>query len=286
MLQEAEVAIVGLGLMGGSLAAALTTRQACRAVVGVARRAEIAEAALKRKLVHRATTDLAEGVRQADMVILATPVRVILELLPRVGELMKAGALVMDVGSTKTAIVEAMSTLPERVQVLGAHPMCGKESSGLAAADVDLFRGCVFVLSPLARTLSVAMELAQELVAALCARPMVMEAGRHDRLAASVSHLPYLVSCALMATAQRLAQGDDSLWTIAAGGFRDTTRLAASDLTMMTDILATNRQAVLETLRAFEAQLHHLSRELESEDETALRSTLASVGEQRRSMFG
>jgi prephenate dehydrogenase len=272
---DTRVAIVGLGLMGSSLAGAL--RGQCRSVVGVARRTETIEMALARGLVDRGTTDLAGGVGQADVVVLAVPVRVILRLLDEIGALLAGGCLLMDVGSTKAHIVARMATLPGHVQPLGGHPMCGKEVSGIRGADPALYQGRTFVLTPLPRTSEAALALGLALVEAVGARPLVLDPDRHDRLVAAVSHLPYLLACALVSTAEATATADPAAWAVAANGFRDTSRLAASDVTVMLDILLTNREPVLEALDICEAQLRHLARLVGSGDENGLRSVLAAV---------
>ncbi len=273
-LKDARVVIVGLGLMGGSLAAALKRRTACREVWGVARRDETIEEALRRGFIHRGTCDLAEGVGQADLVVLATPVRTVLELLPQVGGLAPAGCLLMDLGSTKARIVEAMESLPSHLQAVGGHPMCGKEASGIEAAEAGLYQGATFVLTPLRqssgqalqRTRSEALTLAQELVEAVGAQPVVMDAQRHDRLVAVVSHLPYLLSVGLVAAAEEVAAEDEQIWELAASGFRDASRLAASDVTMMLDILLTNRRAVGEMLSRFAKRLDAIAHLLEASE--------------------
>jgi prephenate dehydrogenase len=275
-LKDARVAIVGLGLMGGSLAGALKSRGACREIWGVARREEAVSEALRRGFIHAGTCDLAKGVEQADLVVLATPVRTILELVPLVGSLAPAGCLLMDLGSTKARIIEVMEALPPHLQAVGGHPMCGKEASGIVAAEADLYEGATFVLTPLQRTGSEALMLAQELVEAIGARPLVMDAERHDRLVATVSHLPYLLSVGLVATAEEVAAEDELVWGLAASGFRDTSRLAASDVTMMLDILLTNRQAVREMLSRLARQLDAIADLLEADNEQALKIKLQS----------
>jgi prephenate dehydrogenase len=282
VLADSRIAVVGLGLMGGSLAGALRDR--CRAVIGVARRTETIEMAQARGLVQRGTTDLASGVRQADVVVLATPVRVILRLLDEIGLLLPDGCLLMDLGSTKAQIVDGMAALPDHVQPLGGHPMCGKEVSGIVAADPALYRGCTFVLTPLPRTSEVGLALGRALVEAVGARPLVLAPGRHDRLVATVSHVPYLLACALVGTAEAMASADSTVWEVAATGFRGTSRLAASDVTMMCDILLTNREAVLEALNICGAQLHRLSHLVETGDEERLRVELDAVRDRRRVM--
>ena len=284
-LKDAQVTVVGLGLMGGSLAAALRAEGACREVRGVARRPETIAEALARGFVDGGTLDLAEGVRGADVVVLATPVRTIVELIPHLGPLLPPGCLLMDVGSTKAAIVAAMERLPAHVQPLGGHPMCGKEVSGIGAAEAGLYQGATFVLTPLPRTSPEALALAWELVEALGARPLVMDAHRHDRLVAAVSHLPYLLSLALVAAAEDVAEEDGMVWDLAASGFRDTSRLAASDVTMMLDILLTNREEVAGMLGRLRRELDELARLLEAEDERGLRRMMKAARERRRGLF-
>jgi len=282
-LEDCQVTVVGLGLMGSSLAGALRGR--CRSVVGVARRPEALQVAHERGLVDRATGSLTEGLQGADVAVLATPVRAILRQLPTIGPLLAPGCLLMDLGSTKAEIVAAMAHLPEGIQPLGGHPMCGKEVSGLEAADPGLYRGCTFILSPLPRTSAAAVELGSALARAAGAQPLVLAPERQDFLVATLSHLPYLLACALVATADATTSPDPAAWQIVAGGYRDTSRVAGSDVTMMLDILLTNRQEVLHALRAFDGQLARLAHLLDAGDEEALRDALQAIRQTRREMF-
>ncbi|HUW09944.1 MAG TPA: prephenate dehydrogenase/arogenate dehydrogenase family protein, partial [Anaerolineae bacterium] len=225
-LCDAQVTVVGLGLMGGSLAGALSGK--CRSVVGVARRSETIEHALAHDLIDRGTADLAEGVRQADVVVLATPVRVIMRQLPEIAPLLPPGCLLMDMGSTKLDILAEMDRLPDHVQPLGGHPMCGKEVSGIEEADTSLFLGRTFILTPLARTSPEALALGWSLAEAVGGYPLILEPQRQDRLIATLSHLPYLLACGLVATADATTSPDPAAWKIVAGGFRDTSRVAGS----------------------------------------------------------
>jgi prephenate dehydrogenase len=284
-LKDARVVIVGLGLMGGSLAGALKKRGSCREVWGVTRREETIEEAIGRGFIHGGTCDLAEGAEQADLIVLATPVRTIVELIPQVASLAPAGCLLMDLGSTKARIVEAMEVLPPYLQAVGGHPMCGKEASGIEAAEADFYEGATFVLTPLRRTSSEALVLAEELVEAVGAQPLLMDAERHDRLVAAVSHLPYLLSVGLVATSDEVATEDELVWELVASGFRDTSRLAASGVTMMLDILLTNRQAAGEALSRFANQLNAIAHLLETNDEEGLRSLMEQVRKRRRGIL-
>jgi prephenate dehydrogenase len=282
-LADAHVTIVGLGLMGGSLAGALRGR--CRQITGVVRKAESARAALDQGLVDRCTIDLEEGLRQAHVVILAMPVRAILQQLPILGPLLPEGCLLMDLGSTKAQIVAEMAKLPPHVQPLGAHPMCGKETSGLQAADPALYRGRTFILCPLPRTSPESLALGESLARAVGAHPLILEPERQDFLVGTVSHLPYLLACSLVSTADATTSADPAAWEIVAGGFRDTSRVAGSDVTMMLDILLTNRAKVLKAVGAYQAQLQSLADLLQAGDEEGLRARLAAIRQTRIEMF-
>lgn len=278
-LQSAQVTIVGLGLMGGSLAGALRGR--CGSVVGVARRAETIGTALARGLIDRGAADLADGVHQADVVILATPVRTILRQLAEIGPLLPAECLVLDLGSTKVQIVAEMARLPDHVQPLGGHPMCGKEVSGVEAADPALYRGRTFILTPLPRTSAEALALGRELVQAAGADPLELEPERHDWLVATLSHLPYLLSCALAGTTAATTAADPACQRVIAGFFRDMSRAAGSDVTTMVDILLTNREQVRKAVDTCQAELRELARLADPANESALRAALSAIRAER-----
>ena len=287
-LADATVAIVGLGLMGGSLAAALRGAGAggrqCGRVVGVVRQEATRVAAEQAGVVDAATTDLAAGVAEADMVVLAAPVRAILDLIPVLGSLLQPGALVLDLGSSKAAICAALATLPEQVAAVGGHPMCGKERGGLAAADPALYRNAPFVLCPTGRTTPAALALARALATAVGARPYIIEAARHDAAVAAISHVPYLLAVAGVAAAAEQAATDPLAWELAAGGFRDTTRVAAGEIAVMRDTVLTNRVAVGVHLARVQAALATLGRLIESGDAAALTTYLEGVQSVRRSL--
>jgi prephenate dehydrogenase len=282
-LRDSRLTIIGLGLMGGSLAGAL--RGKCLSISGVARRQETIDIALERELIDTGTSDLPTGVAEADVVVVATPARVILRQLDELAPLLKPGCVLMDMGSTKQEITAHMSQLPEHIQPLGGHPMCGREVSGIEAADPSLFQGNPFVLTPLTRTSDAALKLGYSLAETIGALPLVLNPAQHDKLVALISHLPYLLACSLVATAQSAAASDPTVWELASSGFRDTSRLAASDVTMMLDLLMTNRGPALDALREYQVQLASLTELIEARDENRLRDTLSSLGACRRSLF-
>ena len=258
------VSIVGLGLMGGSLGLALRERCPGVRVVGVARRPEVAEQAVRLGAADAATTSLAEGVADADLVVLATPVRTLIQQIPEVAGYMRPGAVLTDMGSTKSAVMRVMAQLPWQVQPVGGHPMCGKEVAGLDAAEATLYQGATWPITPLERTNPQATAGVRAMVELVGGRPVLLEPDRHDRLVAAISHLPYLLAVALVGVADEIASEDDLVWALAASGFRDTSRLAASDLAMMLDILATNRRYVAAMAGRFHRRLGQLITALEA----------------------
>jgi len=278
-LEDARVTIIGLGLMGGSMALGLQAR--CREVVGV----DLDPAAVK--LARESglmTQDLGPAIADTDALILATPVNESLNLLEGFREDPPSVTLLMDIGSTKRKIVEAMELLPNYVPAVGGHPLCGKERAGFQEADAGLFAGSRFVLTPTSRTTPVSLALAEQLVGALEATPLMMESSKHDQLLADASHLPYLLATALMGAVEPTGQEYPELWDMVATGFLSTSRLAASDLTMMADILTTNPDMVQNALSRAQIEIEHLSRLIEEGKSEALRNHLEPLQRRRLSL--
>jgi len=278
-----KLTIVGLGLMGGSLALAL--RPFAESIVAVEPNADARAYAIAHGIVDEATDDLQHGVKEADVVILCAPVRVVAEMLTRrIGSYLRANTLLIDIGSTKQDICDAMGTLPIGVQAIGGHPMTGKEVSGVEHSDATLYRERPFVLCPTRRTTPATRLRALALIDALQAVPIEMDAARHDRVVAAISHVPYLVSASLVAMVAMESGGDPNadVWRLAAGGFRDTSRLAGSDIRMMSDIISTNTQAIAMLLAMFRVQMGILETMLIAKDEKQLIEALTPLREARR----
>lgn len=281
-LAQCEVTIVGLGLMGGSAAQAL--RGKCRRIVGVDVNPATVNLALRQGWIDGEATF--EAGHDCDVLVLAAPVRTILaqlEALTTSSFYPPRQTVLVDFGSTKAAIVRAMADLPPRFEPVGGHPMCGKEVNGLAHAEPGLFVDRPFVLCPPGYTSVQALGLVYEFVQALGAEPLMMPPERHDRLVALISHLPYAAAVALMRAV--IAQDDDDAWQLAASGFRDTSRLAGSDLAMMTDILLTNREAVLSALQAYRTELDGLEAAIRQGQPEPIRAALAPAQAKRAQLF-
>lgn len=267
-LRNKRICIVGLGLMGGSLALAL--RPHTHRLTAVERDEDTRRQALNRGIVDEATDNLQAGVRRADVVVLATPVSAILEILARLPDWRRDGCTVLDLGSTKREICAAMERLPSSFGAIGGHPMCGKETSGLAHAEVDLYRDQMFVLCRTVRTDEPTEAIVLGMMRVIGARPLFLQPEAHDRLVATASHLPYFLSALLMQQAAEVGQGEKALWSVSASGFRDTARLSGSSAHMFKDIIQTNREPILQALMRHADELEALIALLKSDDDGAL----------------
>jgi prephenate dehydrogenase len=256
---EQRICIVGLGLMGGSLALAL--RGYCSRTIGVDTDVATLALACENNVVDFATDQLAEALSQADLVVLAAPVRTNLALLETIPQLHPDPLSILDLSSTKSAIVTAMNRLPERFAALGGHPMCGKEQAGLAHADAKLFWDSNFALTETECTTPALRELADKMIAIIGAQALWIDAATHDRWTAATSHLPYLVSAALAASTS------PEVAPLVGPGFQSTSRLAASDIRMMLDILTTNQGQVLAALARYKDVLDEIERVLRENPE-------------------
>jgi prephenate dehydrogenase len=277
-----ELAIVGVGLLGGSVAKAARADSLARRIVGVGRDAARLQPALDDGTLDAATTDLAAGVRKADFILLAAPVLAIEGLLAQVSRVAPEGSVVTDVGSTKRNIVRAAERLAAAPagcggrppSFVGSHPMAGSEQSGYRVARPDLFRGATVVVTPTERTALGALKQVTEFWEALGARVCSLDPETHDRAVAAISHLPHLIACALVEGARRV---EPSALELAARGFRDTTRIAAGDPDMWTEIFLANRDALSAGVAAFRDALAELQRTIDAGDAGALRAALDRI---------
>lgn len=279
-LDRAHVTIVGLGLMGASLARALRTQGPM--ITGVDTDPETLRLAGQLRIVDRVEKDLAGALERCDLAILAVPVRTCVGLIERMGRDVPAPQRLLDLGSTKSAILDAMQHLPPACDPLGGHPMCGKETSGLQSSDPTLYAGATFALTPLERTSEEMLRVGKDLVRALGARPLIIGPGDHDRLVAYSSHLPFLSAAGLMLALEHLGRSDQRLWDLLGPGFRDSSRLAGGNVPMMMDILSTNRSQIEAALNDMIGALVELQTMLASGDETALADQLREAQGRRR----
>lgn len=270
------ITVVGLGLIGGSIGLALADEPGVRRI-GVDRSPDACKKALAVGAVDAVTHDVAESVRDADLVVLAVPVGAMEHVVRAAAPALKPGAVVTDVGSTKAELCRRLPRLlPAHASFVGGHPLAGSERSGIDAADPYLFANAVYVLTPVSDD-NAALQKVRWLVQALGAHPLEMDPEHHDVIVASVSHLPHLAAAALILAVADAAAKDEQTWRLAAGGLRDTTRVASGDPALWLDICLTNQKPIVAALRRLEHRLAQLRAALETNDGEALIAQLAAA---------
>jgi len=267
-----RVAIIGLGLIGGSVGLALKQSGWHGAeIVGYVRNAEVGRSALRLGIVDRVESGLKDSVRDADIVLIAIPVLAIKDILMQIAPAISSGCIVTDVASTKSMVMcWAKELLPPTVNFIGGHPMAGKEISGIDAATADLFKGCVYCLTPEVESGSTALQTVTDMVTTLGATPMVIDAQEHDSLVAGISHLPMLLSSALVSVTTQ-SPSWSQMSRLASSGYRDVTRLASGNPEMNAHICLSNQKAIIswlddfiETLQKWRGLIANGSNEIEN----------------------
>lgn len=277
-----RVAIIGLGLIGGSIGLGLkkADKSDCE-VVGYVRRPEAASLAVNMGMVDRVETSLEDTVKEAEMVIVATPVLTIKEIVFKIADSLPHGCIVTDTGSTKVQVMKwAGDLLPPTVDFVGGHPMAGKETYGMKAVEADLFQGSVYCLTPAKKTSSQAVDKVADMVKKLGAVPFFIDAQEHDELVAGTSHLPFLLSAALV-TSTASEPTWEKMRKLAGSGYRDVTRLASGSPEVNAQICLTNQQAILHWLDRFIDELQKY-RHLVNLGDERLKETLAEANRLRQ----
>ncbi len=278
-----NIAVVGVGLLGGSLAMAARDRKLCETVTGIGRSEVSLAEAVQVGAVDRVTTNLEEGVADADLIVLCTPIQSILSMLPRVMAAAKPGAMVTDVGSTKASIVRVGETAAGAHGRLfvGSHPMAGSEKSGVRFARTDLFKDTTCFVTKTERTDLGAFSMVCGLWHALETRTVILRPERHDRLAGLVSHLPHVLAVALVRAVDLSGEDKNLVKGIIGNGFRSTTRVAAGSTQMWEDICADNKAAIAETEALFHKALEEVLSTMDQDRAADLRDALKSAAEYR-----
>jgi len=275
-----SVAIIGVGLIGGSLGLALKKANLVQNIIGIGRREEKLQQALKLGAVDSVVTDIYFGVKRVDLVILATPVKSILEIAGQMMPYLKMGAIVMDVGSTKKKIVRRLtpSLSLSELHFVGTHPLAGSEESGVEAAKADLFKDATCIITPIPQTNENAISIVRSLWESIGAKVIEMTPELHDELLAYSSHLPHILSASLV---DLIKLQDKKILPLLASGFRDTTRIAASDPVMWRDICLTNQEEILKTIGAFKQILEKWEKLIKEANQEAITKEFAAVKEFR-----
>ena len=272
-----QISIIGTGLIGGSLAKAVRQSGFAKTIVGADRDEAALQTAVELGVIDRYSMDLAEAVASSDIIVLAVPVRqteaVLKQLLPG----LPADAIVTDVGSSKAHVVEAAErALGEKLcRFVPGHPIAGREKSGVAAAETELFRDHRVILTPLESTRQDAIDVVTDMWNSVGSQTCCLSVQQHDLVLAATSHLPHVLA---YATVDTLAGTDyvEEIFEFAAGGFRDFSRIASSDPIMWRDVCLTNKSAILNVLDQFQTRLSEIRSAIEADDSDKLTETFAS----------
>jgi prephenate dehydrogenase len=277
------IAIIGVGLMGGSLGLAARQRAGVAEVLGYSQTPATLELALERGAITRACESLEEAAAGADVVFVCTPVRLVVAHVKRALAAAPQHAVVTDVGSTKGPLMRSL-TAREQERCVGGHPLCGSETAGVANARASLYEGATYFLTPGAHVDGEVYRRLYNLLGVIGARPVAVDPEEHDRLMAVVSHLPHVLSNILMTQAGQHAGSRDALLS-AGPSFRDLTRIAGSNRRVWTDIFVDNRAALLAALATFQEGLQEVLEALAANDTTRLEDTITRAAEQRQRML-
>ncbi len=283
------VAIIGLGLIGGSIGQGLkqSAEGASLKIIGIPRREETIQEAIKRGAIDEGTVDFKKGIPEADIIFICTPINLIIPALEQITPLLKKGAIVTDVGSTKEKIVaEAEKLMPKGTYFVGGHPMAGKEKVKLEQAEAELFKDRIWVLTKNSKTSQKAMESIKEIVRLLDGEIIVMDVKTHDLAVAGISHMPLAIAASLVNAIADADKAKEEMKSCAASGFRDTTRIASGDPVLGVDMFTTNKKAVLKMISAFKKSLSQLEGLIKESDADGIEKLLEKAKGFRDSIYG
>lgn len=277
-----HLCIIGVGLIGGSFARAVRQAGLVKRITGCGRNIENLKKALELGVIDDYSQDIKDAVKSADLIFIATPVGSFQSVLAQIKETMKDGVIITDGGSTKSSVIAAAKAVFNEVPVnfVPGHPIAGTENSGVEASFATLYQDHRVILTPLEQTNPDAINIVSQLWEAAGAKVVLMDAHHHDLVLAATSHLPHLLAFSLVNTLTTLDEKQE-IFEYAAGGFRDFTRIASSDPAMWQDICLANKEALLEHLDHFCADLNQLRSALQQGDGDFLRKTFSRAKHSR-----
>ncbi|UOF89710.1 prephenate dehydrogenase [Fodinisporobacter ferrooxydans] len=278
-----QLTVIGCGLIGGSLAVASRYYQLAERVVGTDVDPNMVQMAIDLHVIDEGTTDLPTAVKNADLIVIATPVKQTLSILKTLCDMpLQPGVIVTDVGGTKTDICAyAAQSMPETIEFIGGHPMAGSERSGVRAANERLFENAKYVLTPTAATNPESLQKLRQFIEGLRANVMILDPKLHDRVVGTISHLPHVLASTLVQFVSGFAEQEPLYAQLAAGGFRDVTRIASGNPDLWRDIMVTNADALDEIMTQFIAACTEIRNFVRGKQEHSLQAFFASAKDWR-----
>lgn len=280
-----KITIIGVGLIGGSLGLALKEKKANFKIVGIDKQ-EIIEKAIARGAIDEGTVNLKEGIEEADIVIIATPVKTILNLLTQINPFLKKGCIVTDTGSTKQQIVQkANKVLSKDIFFIGGHPMAGSEEYGIDSANSYLFQDKTYILTPTKKSNLIAIEKISSLIKMIGGKRLILNSLEHDRIVGTVSHLPQIMAVSLVNMVSELVrkENNNNYFKAVGEGFKDMTRIASSPYKIWEDICDTNQENILEMIQEFRNYLEVIEDKLKN-DPSSLKEEFQKASKLREAL--
>ncbi|MDD5491886.1 MAG: prephenate dehydrogenase [bacterium] len=281
------VAIIGVGLIGGSLGMALKNSRAVKKVIGIGRHSEKLKKARQLKAIDEFTTDFQTGVRDADLVVICTPVGLIASTIKRILPALKNGCIVTDVGSVKAPVVEMAEKIlrAKKIHFIGGHPMAGSEQAGISNAQSGLFKNAAWILTPGNHTPLKEMSLLHHLFSLTGAKVMLLDPKKHDQIVSITSHLPHLLAANLVNYLAIQNRKNKNTINLTAGGFRDMTRIASSSPEIWVDISLMNKREIIKALAEFNRLTSRMISALKANKRKQVFSLFAQAKQTRDRMF-
>lgn len=281
------IGIVGVGLLGGSIGYILKKKGFASEVIGIGRNEERLKRAVELGAIDSFSLDFDSRLSVVDILIVAVPVTMIASFVKRAAPFLKEGAIITDVGSTKKTVTEEVEAiLPPHLRFVGGHPMAGSEKTGVEALDPYLFENAYYVLTRSSKTDSEAFNDVKRMVNQLDATCIEMDVDLHDMSVAMISHAPHVVAAAMVNCAERVDNGTDRVLSLAAGGFKDTTRIASGSPEMWVDICTTNRDRIIDILDCLESDINDFKEAIKSADRERIKQLFSTAKKTRDSLPG
>ncbi len=283
-LKQLNVFIVGLGQIGGSIARVLTTNKSVVCVYGYDTDKSVSKLAEEHGYINSQAESIADGINKADLIILATPIRTTLKLIPEIIKQAKSNQTILDVAGIQSGILEIVSKQNIQTNYISGHPIAGNEGTGLKASSADKFKKTIFFLSPELSATKEAIDIVIELIKELGAIPVKIDPNKHDLLISMTINLPYMIALTLMKMAAGQESSYEDFWQLAGGSFKGATRVASSSPELTLDMFITNRENILGIIKIFQSELSEITEMISTEDENALRSRIDMAKTQKDHM--
>jgi len=281
-----KVVIISMGLIGGSIGMSIKNRQLAKTVIGISRSMDSINKAVKKSAIDSGATNKANGVANADLIFICSPINMIIPALKEILPFVKQGCVITDVGSTKSMIVEeAQKIVPAGVHFIGGHPMAGSERAGIDAASAFLLDGANYVLTPTQKTDNQKLEYLKSFLISLDVNIIILNPEIHDAIVAAISHLPIVIAAALVNTISDCHDLKEEMITLASSGFRDSTRVASGNVDMGRDIFISNKDQLIKMIENYKKALNKLEDYISKGDLPGMESELSHAKKLRDSMY-